>query len=66
MWVKEAEEAWLACPCGYHLILLGDLNVNLHAPLEGIEKKNTEQMDSMALADMFPDSGERPVGDGCS
>jgi hypothetical protein len=45
-------KAWHECPKGAHPILVGDLNINLHAPRTAREETITEQVDAMDLADM--------------
>jgi hypothetical protein len=46
------DKAWRKCPTGAHPILLGDLNVNLHAPHTEREETIAEQVDAMDLVDM--------------
>ncbi len=47
----HVDEAWQACPKGCHLILLGDLNVNLAAPRNKRNDTIANQVDAMALTD---------------
>jgi hypothetical protein len=46
------DKAWCKCPKGAHPILVGDLNINLHASRMAREKTITEQVDTMDLVDM--------------
>jgi hypothetical protein len=46
------DKAWRECPTGVHPILVGDLNVNLHAPRTKREETIAEQVDAMDLVDM--------------
>jgi hypothetical protein len=50
--LTHIKQAWLACPKGCLLILLGDLNVNLAAPRNEHNDTIAEQVDAMALIDM--------------
>ena len=46
------KQAWMACPKGCLLIMLGDLNVNLAAPRDKRDETIAEQVDAMNLVDM--------------
>jgi hypothetical protein len=46
------DKAWRKCPKGAHLILVGDLNLNLRAPCMEREETLIEQEDAMNLVNM--------------
>ena len=45
-------QAWCKCPKGAHPILVGDLNLNLHALRMEQEETIAEQVNAMDLVDM--------------
>jgi hypothetical protein len=46
------DKAWRECPKGAHPILVGDLNLNLHAPHTKREETIAKQVNAMDLVDM--------------
>jgi hypothetical protein len=46
------KKAWFECPRGAHPILVGNLNINLHAPRTEHKETIAEQVEIMGLVDM--------------
>jgi hypothetical protein len=46
------DKAWSECPRGAHPILVGNLNINLHAPCTEREETIAEQVEIMGLVNM--------------
>jgi len=46
------DKAWSECPCGAHPILVGNLNINLHAPCTERKETIVKQVEAMGLVDM--------------